>query len=326
MQQFEIPKASRALHWGLCSLILWLLFGWIGPPCYAESEQAKMLFQEALMCYGEINFACTLEKLEQAREIEEKTSADTDLLIEIHRFRAYSLVALDRTEAAKDAFRDIFALNPGFDLSESKVSPKIYQVFLQVKAQQPAPEPEPIQQPDPIPEPESIPEEKPLPEPIPEPDPWIRPERLFGFSLKAAILLGEEDRDAYHAGLAMDVTFEHQLANGFYLGAALGYQRHEGKGGNDALNALNLQLQPAYLFVKNRFLLHIPIGLGVGIFGRGGVADEVGLAWKAEPGAYWRALPELALGTTIGTGGMILFDPARSSSYFTIGLSLLGSW
>jgi LysM repeat protein len=60
---------------------------------------------------------------------------DNDNLSKVHRFLAYAYVALDETTKAKDSFREALRVDPELKLDPVYVSPKIMDVFQDVKAE-----------------------------------------------------------------------------------------------------------------------------------------------------------------------------------------------
>jgi LysM repeat protein len=60
---------------------------------------------------------------------------DNDDMSKVHRFLAYSYVALNKRDKAKDSFRDALKVDPELRLDPVYVSPKIIEVFQEVEAQ-----------------------------------------------------------------------------------------------------------------------------------------------------------------------------------------------
>ncbi len=314
------------------ALAFWIL---IPPaPAWGQSAGSDELFREALICYGEINFECTLEKLERARDLERSGANDARRLTEIHRYMAFALVALGRETEARQTFRAILEIDPGFELSADKVSPKIHDLYLSVKrsleerSELRKTKPEPQTAPPPEVKPKPVAKEK-APAAAPpvssKNSRFARPDGLAGLTFGAAFLSGK-DTDHYGVGFATGGFVETHLANGFYLGGALFFQRNGGKTGGPNLNLMGVTARPAWIYAFERFFFHLPLDVGFVTFGRGGLTDEQGLLWRLEPGFFVRFEKHFAIGATVGSGGVFLFDPEAASVFFNVGMALMGTW
>ena len=98
----------------------------------AENEarrlDASRLFQEALICYGELNFTCARQKLEAARERAEPTK-ERELRLGIARYLALTCVALGDEAGAKANFKRMLDIDERVRPAPREVSPKVLAIF-----------------------------------------------------------------------------------------------------------------------------------------------------------------------------------------------------
>ena len=104
------------------------------------------------------------------------------------------------------------------------------------------------------------------------------------------------------------------------------YQRHAGKASHSDLHIVGLLVQPAYMLSVDRYIFHLPLGLGPTFFGHGSLSDEIGLMWRLEPGFFVRLNEYLALGVEVGPGGVVLLNRSAASWFVSTGAVLVGIW
>ncbi len=293
----------------------------------AQSPDSENLFREALICYGELNYSCTLDKLTQAEEIASRSKDKTYSLSDIYEYKAYTLVALGREAEAEASFRSLMRLNPDFVLSEQQVSPKIYRVYKKAKLEMETLRPPVVV--EPAPKPEQIPEVAPVPEPpiepVSEPPRWPIIQRAAGASAGAAFLVGN-DTDYFNVGYFVSASAEAAVGQGFTLGGRIWFQQHAGKDDNRNLNVLGILFNPAWNYHLSRFWMQIPVAVGPVFFGWDGIDDRAGLIWLFDPAFFVRLHANVAIGLNVGPGGVVRFEPAESSTFLMTGLKLIGSW
>jgi len=308
-------------------MILLLSLGfWAVSAAPAQAADSRQLFQEALICYGEIDFLCTLAKLDEAARLEREGANDPDQLAQIYQYRAYAQVALGEEAAARESFRQILIVKPGFTLAPDTVSPKIYALYEEARREmeelekrRPEPEPPPLPPPEP-PTPEPLPP-SPEPPPVEEPQPTGS---IYAAAL-AAFPLGV-DTDYYDVGFLVEAGGEGRIAHGFTLGGAVNYQRLGGKDRFSDLHLLGVVFRPAWTVSVSRIVFRVPLSLGAAAFGRGGISDEQGLYWRFDPGVGVRLHPNLTAGAAVGPGGVFTFDRPAASAFLATGLYLTGDF
>lgn len=312
--------------------------GGLAWPARAGASSPDALFREALICYGEINFPCTLEKLEKAETLGRASGVSRDLMADILVYKGFALVALGREPEAADSFRGALLQRPDYTLSPERVSPKIISLFERVREELDAlrvplaPEPEPSPEPEPEeeeePEPPAMPEEEDGDEP---PDLPLEDEGEGGWPVLAgfvgldvgAVGLLSQDREYAGPGFVLGVRGAGRLGRWVLLGGRLDYQRQGGRGGMGNLNILAVLLEAGLVFEYDRFWFHLPVSVGAGIWGRDAVADEAGMIWKFQPAAYVRLDRHLSLGVWTGPEGVVAGGPARSSYFLAGGAGLV---
>lgn len=325
------PHFSEGIGvWLRCALPLlafWLLL-FVGSAAAEGSSEA--LFREGLVCYGEINFACAKSKLESALA-QEGAGGNRERLIEIHRYLAYSQVALGELGGARQSFERILSLDPAFTLDDASVSPKISGLFAEVRRswalaqslesapkEPKAPEKAPPLAPEKAPEPSPPP---PLPEP---PKPLPAPKRLAGADLAASFLLQAKDRRAFHPGLALAPYLLWPLGFGVYGGLALEFRFFAKRKSVDPLYELGLFARFAYRVEAGSFRFLLPLSLGPTMFGRGSPAKRLGLAAGVHPSFMWLLTKSLEFGPQFGLRSTLDPQNGHASGSFELGLGLHG--
>ena len=322
----EISTLIRVVS-AVASIYVCIIFG--STIAAAQGNGSEELFREALVCYGEINFHCSLDKLGKSRDAELSGENDKGRLTEIYRYMAYSQVALGREAEALESFRNIIVINPDFMLPPEKVSPKIYRLYLQAKREEERrglpPKPPEEKPPDEV-KPAVI-DKEPQPPASGSGKPGVKlPAGFAGICGSAAFLTRSADTDRYHVGMSVDSVFGFRLPMGFFMGGEIFYLRHEAKAGEKNLNAVGVMARASWTYEVSRFWLQAPLGLGIMTYGRGNASDEQGLAWRIDPGFYARFTRHVAVGINVGPGGVFAFERSAASVFFTTGMSILGTW
>lgn len=115
-------------------VIFGLLACLICPLIYAQQDKTKAErdLEQGIQVYQNGNFDKAIEHLVSAiaRELPEQSD-----LIKAHKYLALSYVAKDRTREAKTAFERAIRLNPELTLDANYFSPKVIQIFTEVKEQ-----------------------------------------------------------------------------------------------------------------------------------------------------------------------------------------------
>lgn len=93
--------------------------------------------QDALKELGELYYECYYESVIQKADslLAEDIDMDKDTSIKLHKLIGFSYVALDENDKAKEEFRRMLELDSTISLDPLKVSPKIVQVFEEVRGE-----------------------------------------------------------------------------------------------------------------------------------------------------------------------------------------------
>ena len=304
------------------------LAGFLVPGLAFGQDSAEENFREALICYGELNYPCSIQKLASAEKTEKERHPKSKLLVDVYQYKAYSLIAIGDQAGASEAFRALLDIEPDFPLGPDKVSPKIYTLFLTVKqerlSQKSKEEPAPTipATPKPLAKPEVS---APPPETKAPKETWPFPEGIAGLSGSAAFLLGD-DSSKFHVGFNLDAFAEAEVGEGFFVGGALLYQRHESKGKHDSLNVVGILAQASWAYSISRFYLRLPLGVGFATYGWGEARSKQGMIWRFTPDFNVRIVENFGLGLQVGPGGVIDFSRKAASTFLVTGLAAFGSW
>ena len=285
---------------------------------------ASRLFQEALICYGELNFACARQKLEAARERAEPTK-ERELRLGIARYLALTCVALGDEAGAKANFKRMLDIDERVRPAPREVSPKVLAIFEAAERERreerkalpplvplevPVPPPENLKPPVP---------EKTKPEPVepkPEPEKPSPPKFMDAAELRLgpAFLFGREER-RYGAGINAGAGLRLLLGKTpWFAGPQVEYQVHPGSS-KSKLHVLQALGEAGYLLDLGRVDLALPVGVGAAAYGRDGLGDEIALCWRFHPGLLVRVADRAEIGFGVGPQGVVLLNRAASSTY-----------
>jgi len=312
-------------------LLLLILLFCLGNLANAEVGDSGEDFRQGLLCYGEINFTCALDYFKMAEQKEKATDPQSEKLVDIYKYMAFSQIALGMDQQAEDSFKNACMIREDFMLSKDKVSPKVYSIFedakketevIRLKKKQAELEAKQIEREKDLKlkkEQESEAEVK--QEAKAKPLKW-----LVGFSASGTPLFGNPTDD-FNFGFSLALDFGYRIHEYFTVGADISYQRHGStKVTSGALNIMGIALEPAFVFEKPEYIVKVPLALGVATYGYGNIKNTQGMLVKIEPAIYYRVHPSVAVGAFVGPGGVILLHRSASSWFLNFGLSVLGTF
>ncbi|NLI97816.1 hypothetical protein GX441_04045 [bacterium] len=106
---------------------------------FAFSLVGLALENETLKELEELYYEGSYERVIEITEslIASDSSIEKDMLLELHKYNGFSFVALEKRDSAKKEFKAILELEPRFLLDPQMVSPKIIEIFEEVRSEMP---------------------------------------------------------------------------------------------------------------------------------------------------------------------------------------------
>ena len=149
-------------------------------PSYSQAKTIGEVLTDARVLYLTGEYEKALAELEKLKPYVSVMKAPDK--VELYKYLAFCHIAFGRIDMAKEAFQEALKANPNLALDPNTVSPKIMEVFEEVRAAMPPPPPPPAPEaappPPPTPPPAPVPEAKPAPKPVARPvtrPPVVRP-------------------------------------------------------------------------------------------------------------------------------------------------------
>lgn len=292
----------------------------------AESGGSGEDFRQGLLCYGEINFTCALESFTRAEIKEKEHSPKSEKLVEIYKYKAFSEVALGDEKAAEQSFKNAFLIDPDFYLDKEKVSPGIYEIYQDAKNQieivliKKRQKEEKAEREKKKEDEKRRKEQQKIEKPKPAPLKW-----LVGFNVGASFTLGE-DTDYFDPGFGLELDLLYRLHKYFAIGAEIAYQRNGSKSTQyDSLNIFSFAVKPAFILLEEKYIVKVPVSLGLATYGFGEITSRQGMILKPETAAYYRINKNIAIGGFVALGTVIYFQDSASSWFINTGVSVLGT-
>ncbi len=292
-------------------------------------KKSRRLFQEGLICYGNLDYHCAQKKFSGASREAPETLPKHERL-EIERYLAITYIALGEEEKAENCFERMLTLNRDYHIDPERVSPKVFMLFEKVRRawlKEHPPEPiEPVKQKTKKPSDTAKEDEKnKKPEKPAKEEKASKPLKWFEFRLACA-LLGGKEMETFGAGMLAGVGMLFSLSESPWFALPfVEYQTHPFSS-SDTLHQLQLGSEFGYRFQFGQLHLLLPVGAGVGFIGRDGLSDEVGLGWRVHPTLHVVFNETWSLGFGLGPRGVVLLNRSGSSTYFVAGLHSALLW
>ena len=90
------------------------------------------MFQEGLICYGNLDYHCAQKKFSGASR-EAPVTLPKHERLEIERYLAITYIALGEEEKAENCFERMLTLNRDYHIDPERVSPKVFMLFEKVR-------------------------------------------------------------------------------------------------------------------------------------------------------------------------------------------------
>jgi len=146
-------------------------------PSYSQAKTIGEVLTDARVLYLTGEYEKALAELEKLKPYVSVMKAPDK--VELYKYLAFCHIAFGRIDMAKEAFQEALKANPNLALDPNTVSPKIMEVFEEVRAAMPPPPPPPAPEaappPPPTPPPAPVAEAAPPPPPTPAPIPEAAP-------------------------------------------------------------------------------------------------------------------------------------------------------
>jgi len=146
-------------------------------PSYSQAKTIGEVLTDARVLYLTGEYEKALKELEKLKPYVSVMKAPDK--VELYKYLGFCHIAFGNMDLAKEAFQEALKANPNLALDPNTVSPKIMEVFEEVKATMPPPPPAPVPEakpaPPPPPPPAPVAEAAPPPPPTPAPVPEAKP-------------------------------------------------------------------------------------------------------------------------------------------------------